>query len=122
MNVTVNVICYKSKVLKNSESPLMIRVCKDRKRKYISIGLSINPAHWDFTKNAPKPKCPNREALTTLIAQKLQAYSEQIMEFKAMDRDFTATGLVEKVCKPSNSKTVGDVFTEQMQALRDAQR
>ena len=107
MNVTVNVICYKSKVLKNSESPLMIRVCKDRKRKYISIGLSINPAHWDFTKNAPKPKCPNREALTTLIAQKLQAYSEQI---------------IEKVCKPSNSKTVGDVFTEQMQALRDAQR
>lgn len=39
-----------------------------------------------------------------------------------MDRDFTATSLVEKVCKPSNSKTVGDVFTEQMQALRDAQR
>ena len=120
--MTVNVICYKSKELKNSESPLMIRVCKDRKRKYISIGLSINPAHWDFAKNAPKPKCPNREALTTPIAQKLQAYSEQIMEFKAMDRDFTATSLVEKVCKPSNLKTVGDVFTEQMQALRDAQR
>ena len=115
-------ICYKSKVLKNSESPLMISMCKDRKRKYISIGLSINPVHWDFAKNAPKPKYPNREALTTLIAQKLQAYSEQIMEFKAMNRDFTATSLVEKVCKPSNLKTVGDVFTEQMQALRDAQR
>lgn len=120
--MTVNVICYKSKVLKNSESPLMIRVCKDRKRKYISIGLSINPVHWDFAKNAPKPKCPNREALTTLIAQKLQAYSEQIMKFKTMDKDFTATSLVEKVCKPSNLKTVGDVFTGQMQALRDAQR
>lgn len=122
MNVTVNVICYKSKVLKNSESPLMIRVCKDKKRKYISLGLSIKPVHWDFTKNAPKPKCPNREALTTLIAQKLQSYSEQIMEFKAMDRDFTATSLVEKVSNPSNLKTVGEVFTEQMQALRDAQR
>ncbi|EOA47915.1 phage integrase SAM-like domain and Arm DNA-binding domain-containing protein [Bacteroides salyersiae] len=115
-------ICYKSKVLKNSESPLMISMCKDRKCKYISIGLSINPVHWDFAKNAPKPKYPNREALTTLIAQKLQVYSEQIMEFKAMNRDFTATSLVEKVCKPSNLKTVGDVFTEQIQALRDAQR
>lgn len=100
----------------------MIRVCKDRKRKYISIGLSINPIYWDFTKNAPKPQCPNREALTTLITQKLHAYSEQIMEFKAMDRDYTASTLVEKVSKPNKLKTVGEVFLEQMQALRDAQR
>lgn len=122
MATTVNVVCYKSKVLKNNESPLMIRVCKDRKRKYISIGLSINPIYWDFTKNAPKPQCPNKEALTTLITQKLHAYSEQIMEFKAMDRDYTASTLVEKVSKPSKLKTVGEVFLEQMQALRDAQR
>lgn len=100
----------------------MIRVCKDRKRKYISIGLSINPIYWDFTKNAPKPQCPNKEDLTTLITQKLHAYSEQIMEFKAMDRDYTASTLVEKVSKPSKLKTVGEVFLEQMQALRDAQR
>lgn len=122
MATTVNVVCYKSKVLKNNESPLMIRVCKDRKRKYISIGLSINPIYWDFTKNAPKPQCPNKEALTTLITQKLHAYSKQIMEFKAMDRDYTASTLVEKVSKPSKLKTVGEVFLEQMQALRDAQR
>lgn len=122
MATTVNVVCYKSKVLKNNESPLMIRVCKDRKRKYISIGLSINPIYWDFTKNAPKPQCPNKEALTTLITQKLHAYSEQIMEFKAMDRDYTASTLVEKVSKPSKLKTVGEVFLEQMQALRNAQR
>lgn len=122
MATTVNVVCYKSKVLKNNESPLMIRVCKDRKRKYISIGLSINPIYWDFTKNAPKPQCPNKEALTTLITQKLHAYSEQIMESKAMDRDYTASTLVEKVSKPSKLKTVGEVFLEQMQALRDAQR
>lgn len=122
MATTVNVVCYKSKVLKNNESPLMIRVCKDRKRKYISIGLSINPVYWDFTKNAPKPQCPNKEALTTLITQKLHAYSEQIMEFKAMDRDYTASTLVEKVNTPSKLKTVGEVFLEQMQALRNAQR
>ncbi|MEG2150955.1 MAG: Arm DNA-binding domain-containing protein [Bacteroidaceae bacterium] len=93
MNVTVNVICYKSKVLKNSESPLMIRVYKDKKRKYINLRLSINSIYWDFTKNAPK----------------LQSYSEQTMEFKAMDRDFTATNLVEKVSKPSNLKTVEEM-------------
>ena len=100
----------------------MVRVCKDRKRKYISLGLSINPAYWDFNKNAPKPQCPNKEYLDTLIAKTIQEYSAQIIEMKAMDRDFTANTLAEKVSNPTKLKTVGDVFLEQMQALRDAQR
>ncbi|MDE6453122.1 MAG: site-specific integrase, partial [Muribaculaceae bacterium] len=43
MSTTVNVVCYKSKVLSNNESPLMLRVTKDRKRKYVSLGISVNP-------------------------------------------------------------------------------
>ena len=122
MNATVNVICYKSKVLKNNESPLMVRVCKDRKRKYISLGISVNPAHWDFNRNAPKPQCPNKEYIDSLIAQKVQEYSAQIIELKAMDRDFTATSLVEKVSKPNKVKTIGEVFVEQMNLLKEAQK
>lgn len=122
MNATVNVICYKSKVLKNNESPLMVRVCKDRKRKYISLGISVNPAYWDFNRNAPKPQCPNKEYIDSLIAQKVQEYSAQIIELKSMDRDFTATSLVEKVSKPNKIKTVGEVFVEQMNLLKQAQK
>ncbi len=33
-STTVNAVCYKSKVLSNNESPLTLRVTKDRKRKY----------------------------------------------------------------------------------------
>lgn len=122
MNATVNVICYKSKVLKNNESPLMVRVCKDRKRKYISLGISVNPAYWDFNRNAPKPQCPNKEHIDSLIAQKVQEYSAQIIELKSMSRDFTATSLVEKVSKPNKVKTVGEVFIEQMNLLKQAQK
>lgn len=122
MNATVNVICYKSKVLKNNESPLMVRVCKDRKRKYISLGISVNPAYWDFNRNAPKPQCPNKEYIDSLIAQKVQEYSAQIIELKSMSRDFTATSLVEKVSKPNKIKTVGEVFIEQMNLLKQAQK
>lgn len=43
MKATVNVLCYKSKTLKNGEHPLMICVCKGGKRKYISLGVSVNP-------------------------------------------------------------------------------
>ena len=49
MSTTVNVVCYKSKVLKNNESPLMIRVCKDRKMKYQSLGISISVSYTHLT-------------------------------------------------------------------------
>ena len=40
MSETVNVACYKSKTLKDGSHPLMVRVCKDGKKKYQSIGIS----------------------------------------------------------------------------------
>lgn len=67
MNATVNVLCYKSKTLSNGEHPLMIRVCKDGKKKYVSLGISVKPQYWDFEKNRPKRSCPNKEQINTLI-------------------------------------------------------
>ena len=49
-----NVVCYKSKTLKNGENPLLIRICKDGKKKYQSLGMSVNPTFWDFEKNKPR--------------------------------------------------------------------
>ena len=61
MKATVNVLCYRSKTLSNGEHPLMICVCKDRKRRYISLGVSVKSQFWDFEKSRPKRNCPNRE-------------------------------------------------------------
>ena len=78
MEATVNVTCYKSKVLKNGESPLMVRICKNGKKKYKSLGISVNPAHWDFKKNLPKPKCPNHEALL-IINKRISVFIENLV-------------------------------------------
>ncbi|RGN94781.1 Arm DNA-binding domain-containing protein, partial [Phocaeicola vulgatus] len=51
MATTVNVLCYKSKTLSNGEHPLMIRICKDGKKKYVSLGVSVRAEHWNFEKN-----------------------------------------------------------------------
>lgn len=96
MITTIEVICYKSKVLKNNEHPLMLRVTKDKKRKYLSLGISINPIYWDFNKNKPKRNCPNKEHILQVVSEKKKTFSDQIMELKAMDRDFTPTSLIEK--------------------------
>lgn len=96
----------------------MLRVTKDRKRKYVSLGISVNPENWDFSKNQPKAECPNREYIELLIADKLKEYSAKIVELKATNQEFTSTTLVEKVCvNRVNRKTVGDLFREHISSL-----
>ena len=122
MSTTVNVVCYKSKVLKNNESPLMIRVCKDRKMKYQSLGISILPKYWDFKANKPTSKCPNKEYIERLIAEKVKVYTDKVIEFKSQEKEFTATSLMEKVNKPVKRKTVQEVFNQYIQELESANR
>ena len=91
MSVTIDVICYKSKVLANNESPLMLRITKDRKRKYLSIGISVNPVYCDFEKNKPKRHCPNKSQIERVITAKVSESKEQVLDLKAENKEFTAT-------------------------------
>ncbi len=101
----------------------MLRVTKDRKRKYVSLGISVNPEHWDFSKNQPKAECPNREYIEMLIADKIKEYSAKIIELKATNQEFTSTTLVEKVCvNRVNRQTVGDFITNHISHLITAGR
>ena len=100
----------------------MLRITKDRKSKYQSLGISIPPQFWDFTKNQPKRNCPNRDAILRLIAEKTKQYQEQLIEFKAENKEFTVTTLVEKLTNPTKPKTVGELFTEQIQRYKTAKR
>ena len=122
MSTTISVVCYKSKGLKNNESPLMLRICKDGKRKYESIGISILPSLWDFKQNKPTRKCPNKEYIERLIAEKVKVYTDKVIEFKSQEKEFTATSLMEKVNKPVKRKTVQEVFNQYIQELESANR
>ena len=54
MSETIKVLCYKSKTFSNGERPLMVCVCKDGKRKYQSLGISIKAEQRDFKTNQQK--------------------------------------------------------------------
>jgi len=111
MITTVNVLCFKSKVLKNGESPLMLCVTKDRKRKYQSLGVSVKPEHWDFIKNRPKPECPNKDLILKIILQKEIYFQNQILELKSEEKDYTASTLIVPKVKHSK-KTVSEFYGE----------
>ena len=118
MNTTVNVLCYKSKILSNGEHPLMLCVTKDRKRKYQSLGISVNPKFWDFTKERPKANCPNKELILKIILEKENEYQKQILEFKSEQKEFTASTLLASKANKIKNKTVSEFYTEHIDYLK----
>ena len=91
MTTGINILCYKSKTLTNGAHPLMIRVCKGGKKKYLSLGISILPQFWDFQKNKPKRNCPNREQIEKLINEKSREYADKILDFKSDNKQFQSS-------------------------------
>lgn len=116
MKATINIICYKSKKLANGESPLMIRICKDNKVKYKSIGISVKPEFWDFAKNKPKIGCPNRDYILKIIIDKEAELQKQILELKAEEKEFTASTLI-KSKEERKVKTVHDFYSELIEEM-----
>lgn len=122
MNATVKVLCYKSKTLANGENPLMIRVSKNGKKSYKSLGISINPIYWDFKENKPKRNCPHKEQIENLIVEKLKAFNQTILELNVKQKEYTSDSLINKVEKPFKLKTVKDIFLEQIEFLETSKR
>lgn len=122
MAETINVLCYRSKTLSNGEHPLMIRVCKDGKKKYVSLGVSVKAEHWNFKKNIPKPSCPNREQINILIANKKIEYEAAIVKLKSEDKQFTVNTLNDKITNSVKPRTVDETFKEYISLLKEENR
>lgn len=118
MSETIKVLCYKSKTLSNGEHPLMLCVCKDRKRKFQSLGISIKAELWDFKTNQPKAKYPNRDRIILLINEKINEIQKVALDKRIEGKDFTATTLIESTTKNTTNKTVGEYYLTYIQNLK----
>ena len=122
MSETIKVLCYKSKTLSNGEHPLMLCVCKDRKRKFQSLGISIKAELWDFKTNQPKDKCPNRERIAVLISEKINEIQKAALDKRIAGKDFTATTLIESTTNNTTNKTAGEYYLTYIQNLQKENR
>ncbi len=123
MSETVKVLCYKSKTLSDGKHPLMVRVCKDGKKKYQSIGISIHPSHWDFKKNEPNESCPNRDEIRLLIQQKLYDLQKTILNKRIEGKDFTASTLLKSnVTSSCLHNNVDECFSYYIKMLKEQGR
>ena len=93
-NATISVVCYRWKTLSNGENPLMLCVCKDRKRQYQRLGISIEAKYWSFSKNMPTPTYLDREPLIKIIISRKAELQSKILELNANQKDYTASSLL----------------------------
>ena len=117
MNTAIESVLYTSKTLSNGEHPLMIRLTKNRKRKYISLHLSLSSKFWDFEKGKPKRNCPDRDKIMNLIDKKIKELQEQVLDFKTNDKDYTLHTLVNKASKIVVRQTVGKYLDSYIECL-----
>ena len=110
LTISVEAICYKVRPLRDNTYPLMLRLTQHRKRKYISLGVSVLEKDWDFKKNQPKKSCPDREAIVKLISDKVSAYNSLIMELTAKQQEFTVSSLVQMIENKVAVKTVSEMY------------
>ena len=122
MKAAISIICYKHKVLANGESPLMVRIAKDGKRTMKSLGISVNPQHWDFSKNQPKVNCPNRNLIRQIILKVKMEYQSKVLDKEIKNEEFTASSLINEQKEEIKAKTVEEFYLSLIEDLKQKGR
>ena len=103
---SIDVILYTSKVLKNGDSPIMLRLIKDRKPTYISIGVGCSKDSWDIKKNLPLKKHPLSKELVIKIEKIKTEAKRLLMKFEDEKVDFSADEFINKLKNHTKKTTV----------------
>jgi len=117
MRTSVDAMLYTFRTLSNRECPLVIRLTQNKKRKYVRLGISLNPDFWDKMKNKPKPNCPNKEYIENIVTEKLAKYQKQILEFQSIGREYSLNQLIEAVDRPTKNITVEEYLNGIIRSL-----
>ena len=95
----------------------MLCVCKDKIRKYQSLGISINPKHWNFKANQVKEDCPDYARIQLIIDAEIGKIKRKALENRLDGKEFTATTLLETEEKQP-PKTVGELYIQYIENLK----
>ena len=119
----IKVVLYDSKVLKNGEHPIMLRLTKDRKSKYISLGVSCSKDLWNYTENIPKTKHPLFKEIFNKINKKKHEASKLLLDLDNDEKDYSAEFLQSKLkSKVIGKRTVFQYFDDVIERLEKANR
>lgn len=108
-------LCFikKTKLLKNGEAPIFIRITIGLERGEFGIKKSILPKHWDEKQQRAKIICPNVSEINTLLSNQEQ-HIKSIADFLAFSQDkITPQAIITKIQgKKEKRRTILQIFSE----------
>ncbi|CAN5689940.1 site-specific integrase [soil metagenome] len=102
--VTVNIIYRTEKQNAQTECPIYLRITKDRKSKYIALGIRVKPEHWDDAKKQVKKSHPTSQQINAFITSKINEAQGVALELQLKDKYIVPQNVKEQVMgKPAVS-------------------
>ena len=122
LTTSVEAICFNYRPKKDNTYPIMLRLTKSGKRKYVSLGVSVKEENWDFNKNIPKRNCPDRDMILSIIEKRTAEYRAQINEYMTENKDYTLETLVQRTESSVRNMTVGSYLDRFISQLEEENR
>ncbi|PLX00992.1 MAG: recombinase [Marinilabiliales bacterium] len=102
---TVKVVLRKDKVNQNTGlAPLYLRIIKDRKSKFISLGVKVEPKYWNEEKSVIRKGAVNYQELNNFILQKRAEAERTALDIEGTTKSATTKRIKDEIIgkKPSN--------------------
>lgn len=94
---SIKLVLRKQQVDKTGHCPLYIRVIKDRKPKFISLGIKLKENEWDDEKKRVKKNHANSARLNASIAQKVADAEGQVADLERKVKSISPNKLKEAI-------------------------
>jgi len=91
---SIKLVLRQDKVNKKSgKAPLYLRIIKDRRTRFISMGLQFEPQFWDEDKQKVKKAYPNSARMNASLAQKISEAEQTVLEEGQKNKNISTKNL-----------------------------
>lgn len=97
MASSVKIVWRTEKMNSKGEAPLYLRIIKNRKPKYIALGVIVHKDNWDEENKRVKKGMRNSQRINNLISNKFAEAENQMLELETHSKDISSTKIKENI-------------------------
>ena len=103
---TTKIIFKKEKATSDGKVPLYLRIIKDRKVKFISLGYSIEPEYWNEKERVVRKSHPNAKWLNNFLAKKISDAQKVSLELETSSEYVAPKNIKQSVLGKTTEKFI----------------
>lgn len=94
---TVKVLLRMNKLNEKGLAPLYLRLIKNRKAKFISLGIYLKPSEWNEDAGKVRKSHPNSARMNAMIAQRIADAEGVVVELETKSKTISSYKIKEKI-------------------------